>query len=75
MEKYQKQQKFLVSSVSELTSCSSSLFSKTEPVFARFVVESGSPELRFGQGTESSNAVVFKLKICKVSFYEFCKIE
>lgn len=66
MEENQKQQQFLVSSVSELTSSSSSLFSKTEPVFARFSLDSGLPELRFGQGAELSDAVVFNVKISQL---------
>ncbi|KAL3321431.1 hypothetical protein AABB24_039187 [Solanum stoloniferum] len=66
MEENQKQQQFLVSSVSELTSSSSSLFSKTEPVFARLSLDSGSPELRIGQGAELSDAVVFNVKISQL---------
>ncbi|MCD9642891.1 hypothetical protein HAX54_029934, partial [Datura stramonium] len=62
MEENQKQQQFLVSSVSELTSSSSSLFPKTEPVFARFSLDSGSPELRLGQGNDSSDVIVFNLQ-------------
>ncbi|KAJ8539807.1 hypothetical protein K7X08_014059 [Anisodus acutangulus] len=66
MEENQKQQLFMVISVSELTSSSTSLFLETEPVFARFGLESGSPELQLGQGDESSDVILFNLQNSKL---------
>ncbi|XP_059318399.1 probable histone-arginine methyltransferase 1.3 isoform X1 [Lycium ferocissimum] len=64
MEKNQTQNEFVVLSISEVSSSSSSTsFSKNEPVFAR--VGSGS-ELRFGQESESSTDIVFDLRTSQV---------
>ncbi|KAK4372753.1 hypothetical protein RND71_008137 [Anisodus tanguticus] len=59
-------QLFVVLSISEVSSSSSTLFTKDEPVFARFGSGSGVPELRFGQEFESSTDVVIDLRTAQL---------
>lgn len=67
-ENQKKEQQFLISYISELANCSK----KTGPVLARFSLESGSPELRFGQSNNLIDDNVFNVKNSQVSFCEFC---
>ncbi|PHT33126.1 putative histone-arginine methyltransferase CARM1 [Capsicum baccatum] len=57
-ENQKKEQQFLISYISELTNCSK----KTGPVLARFSLESGSLELRFGQSNNLIDDNVFNVK-------------
>lgn len=57
-----KENEFVVLSISEVSSSSSTSFSKSEPVFARFRSGSGAPELRFGQESQSGADIVINLR-------------
>ncbi|XP_055811263.1 probable histone-arginine methyltransferase 1.3 [Solanum dulcamara] len=62
MEVSVKENEFVVLSISEVSSSSSTSFSKVEPVFARFGSGSGVPELRFTQESQSGADIVFDLR-------------
>ncbi|XP_015076982.1 probable histone-arginine methyltransferase 1.3 [Solanum pennellii] len=62
MEVSVKENEFVVLSISEVSSSSSTSFSKSEPVFARFGSGSGAPELRFGQESQSGADIVINLR-------------
>lgn len=69
----QEGQEFFVASISELSSSSSSAdsasISGSSPVLARFGLDSGVAELRFGGESEQDKRIVFDLRASQVRHF------